>query len=105
MTSENAIEFLEEKLTLIGLNDKERNEFIMYWIPILERNGKSLVYFELTEERDKYSSMYINLAPDSILHMAIHIKKVDRYIPIKEQKIPKFKRNGFVAVEWGGINY
>ena len=28
VTKENAIEFLEEKLTIIGLNDKERNEFI-----------------------------------------------------------------------------
>ena len=27
---ENVINFLEEKLSIIGLNDRERNEFIMY---------------------------------------------------------------------------
>ncbi len=32
VTKENAIDFLEEKLTIIGLNDKEKNEFIMYWL-------------------------------------------------------------------------
>ena len=46
VTKDNAIEFLEEKLSFIGLNDKERNEFIMYWLPILEKNEQNLIYFE-----------------------------------------------------------
>lgn len=50
---ENVINFLEEKLSIIGLNDREKNEFIMYWLPILESNKKSLVYFELTESKEK----------------------------------------------------
>lgn len=105
VTSENSIEFLEEKLTQIGLNDKEKNEFIMYWLPILESNKKNLVYFELTEEREKYSPLYINPKPDSILRMAIHVKKVNSYTSIKEQKLPRFERKGFTAVEWGGVIY
>ncbi len=105
VTKENAIEFLEEKLSIIGLNDRERNEFIMYWLPILEKNGKSLVYFELTEERDSYSPIHISPKPNSMLRMAIHVKKVDKKVNIKEQKLSTFKRTGFTAVEWGGINY
>ena len=31
----------------------------MYWLPILEKNKKSLVYFELTEERNSYSKINI----------------------------------------------
>ena len=31
---DDAITFLEEKLSYIGLNDRERNEIIMYWLPI-----------------------------------------------------------------------
>lgn len=105
VTKNNAIEFLEEKLTKLGFNDKERNEFIMYWLPILEKNEKSLVYFELTEERDVYSKINISPKPDSLLRVAIHIKKVDSYTPIKEQRLPRFERKGFVAVEWGGVLY
>lgn len=105
VTKNNAIEFLEEKLTKIGLNDRERNEFIMYWLPILEENGKSLVYFELTEERESYSKINIQPQPDSLLRVAIHVKKVDSYTKIKEQKLPTFKRSGFTAVEWGGVLY
>ena len=79
--------FLEEKLTLIGLNAKERNEFIMYWLPILENNGQSLVYFELTEERELNNKLIIEPTPDSLLRVNIHIKKVNKKINIKEQKL------------------
>lgn len=102
---ENAIEFLEEKLTMIGLNDRERNEFIMYWLPILEKNGKNLVYFELTEERNYYSPITISPKPNSMLRVAIHVKKVNQKLNIKEQILPTFKRNGFTVVEWGGVSY
>ena len=102
---DEAIEFLEEKLSIIGLNDRERNEFIMYWLPILEKNKKSLVYFELTEEKQKYNELKIEPKPDSLLRLTIHIKKVYRKKDIKEQYLPTFNREGFVAVEWGGVKY
>ena len=103
VTKASAIDFLEEKLSIIGLNPKERNEFIMYWLPILEKNEKSLVYFELTEERDKYNKLIINPKPDSVLRVAIHIKKVNKKTSIKEEKLKTFKRSGFTVVEWGGV--
>ena len=105
VTKDNAIEFLEEKLTTIGLNDREKNEFIMYWLPILEKNEKNLVYFELTKSREAYNKLNINPKPDSLLRVAIHIKKVDKKINIKAQKLTTFERKGFTAVEWGGFNY
>lgn len=105
VSKDNAIKFLEEKLSIIGLNEKERNEFIMYWLPILEKNEHNLVYFELTEERNTFNKIEISPKPDSLLRMAIHVKKVNGKQNIKEQKLEKFERNGFVAVEWGGILY
>ena len=102
VTKDNAIDFLEDKLTTIGLNDKERNEFIMYWLPILEKNGKNLVYFELTASREANNKLIIDPKPDSLLRIAIHVKKVDKIIDIKEQNLPTFNRTGFTAVEWGG---
>ena len=102
---ENAISFLEQKLSYIGLSDKERNEFIMYWLPVLEKNKKSLVYFELTEERESYNKLNISPKPDSLLRLVIHIKKVDKRVDIPKQSLVKFQRKGFVAVEWGGTTY
>ena len=102
---DDAIEFLEKKLSYIGLSPKEKNEFIMYWLPVLEKNGKSLVYFELTEERESYNKINITPKPDSLLRLVIHIKKVDKQVEIEKQSLTKFQRKGFVAVEWGGTNY
>ena len=99
---DNAMKFLEDKLSCIGLNDRERNEFIMYWLPKLEDNGKSLVYFELTEERELNNKLIINPKPDSMLRISMHIKKVNKKISIKEQKLDTFVRRGFTVVEWGG---
>ena len=75
----------------------------MYWLPILEKNEHNLVYFELTKERDKFNKLNITPKPDSLLRVAIHVKKVDGPTYIKEEKLETFKRKGFVAVEWGGV--
>ena len=102
---DKAIDFLEEKLSILGLNDKERNEFIMYWLPILEQNKKSLVYFETTESLQKENELIINPKPDSLLRIRMHVKKVNHKTEIKEQELSHFERKGFAAVEWGGIIY
>lgn len=102
---DNAIKFLESKLDYIGFTEREANEFIMYWLPVLEDNIHSLVYFELTEERESYNKINISPNVDSLLRVVIHIKKVDKKVDIKKQSLVKFKRKGFTAVEWGGTTY
>ena len=106
VTKDNAISFLEDKLKVIGLNDRERNEFIMYWLPILEKNKKSIVYFEQTKERQSFNKLNIEPKPDSLLRIAIHVKKVDKKPKnLTAQKLDHFERKGFTAVEWGGVNH
>ena len=78
VTKDDAIDFLEEKLSIIGLSDRERNEFIMYWLPKLESNEKNLIYFELTEERELRNRLLINPQPDSLLRVIMHVKKVNK---------------------------
>ena len=102
LVEDNYSEFLEDKLDEIGLTEREANEFIMYWLPILEKNEKSLVYFELTESREAGNALHISPEPDSLLRVAIHIKKADGTENISEQKLEHFERTGFTAVEWGG---
>ena len=98
----NAIKKLKEKLDYIGLNNREANEFIMYWLPILESNKHSLVYFELTDERESNNKLIINPKPDSILRINMHIKKIYDIMSIEDQKLEKFERTGFTVVEWAG---
>jgi hypothetical protein len=102
VTKDSAADFLEDKLSQIGLNDRERNEFIMYWLPKLEHNGQSVVYFELTDERQANNALTISPKPDSLLRINMYVKKVDKSTLIEPQALTRFERHGFSAVEWGG---
>lgn len=105
VSSNNAVNFLEEKLTILGLNPKERNEFIMYWLPILEKNKHNLIYFELTEELQKQNEIIITPQPDTLIRIRMHVKKVNEETNIKEQQLVKKGRMGYTAIEWGGVIY
>ncbi|MBR4959351.1 MAG: hypothetical protein IKY52_00465 [Clostridia bacterium] len=75
----------------------------MYWLPVLEKNAYSLVYFELTGSREAYNRLQIDPMPDSLLRIAVHIKAVDAPMQVEEQILPRWERTGFAAVEWGGV--
>lgn len=105
VTSESALSFLEEKLAYLGFTEREANEFIMFWLPVLERNGQSVVYFEQTSEREAECPLTVTPASDSTLRVMIHIKKVHEPIYLPEQTLEPFERRGFTLVEWGGTLY
>ena len=102
VSGDDSAAFLEEKLAALGFTDKEANEFIIYWLPILEASEYNLIRFELTDEREASNALHINPVPDSLLRVAMHIKAVDAPVNIREQRLPAFERVGFAAVEWGG---
>ena len=68
----------------------------------MEENGDNLVHFVFTKEREKENKLYIEPKPDSMLRLEIVIKKVNKKVNIKEQKLEHFDRVGFTVVEWGG---
>lgn len=104
VTKDIAASFLEEKMDYIGYTNREVDEFIMYWLPVLEKNEQSLVYFEQTEERNANCPMEFSIEPDTFIRTMIHIKKVDSEVNIKEQQLVHYERTGFVVTEWGGTN-
>ena len=99
---EDVANFLEEKLNLLGLNDREAEEFIIYWLPKLESNTYNLIRFKAKEEIDTYMPLTITPQPDSIIRVVMEFKGVKQYKELKPQEITTPERNGFVVVEWGG---
>ena len=98
----DASKFLEEKLKVLGLNDREAEEFIIYWLPKLQNNKYNYIRFETKEEQDENMPLIINPKPDSIIRINMEFKAIDKKIEIKEQKLITPKRTGFTVVEWGG---
>jgi len=50
---EDTIKFLEEKLEILGLNEKEAEEFIVYWLPKMQNNKYNYIRFQTMEEINK----------------------------------------------------
>lgn len=106
--AEDTREFLEESLTQLGLNELEQNDFITYWLPKLEKNGESFVTFAAEQYTDN-AVLTVTPQPDSVLRVQMLISKVDdsnraAFQKLPEQELPRFEREGFVLVEWGGTD-
>ncbi len=94
--------FLEDSLAKLGLNYRESQEFIIYWLPILEQNELNLIKFE-TEEYNLRQPIEILPKPDTFIRIMMIFKKIEnKDINIKKQLLSHPQRVGFIAVEWGG---
>ena len=99
---EDTIKFLEEKLEILGLNEKEAEEFIVYWLPKLESNKYNFIRFQTMEEINKNMPLEITPKPDTLIRIVMEFKGLEKEIEVKEQKLEMPNREGFTAVEWGG---
>ena len=94
--------FLEEKLAILGLTDKEAEEFIIYWLPRLEKTAYVAVRFQTADEIEANMPLIISEKPDTLIRIMMEWKGLDKSIEIPEQKLIKVIRSGFTVVEWGG---
>lgn len=97
-----SISFLEEKLEILGLNERETQEFIIYWLPKLENNKYNYIRFATFEEINNNMSLKIDPNPDTFIRVLMTFKGLETPIEVKEQKLDSPERNGFTVVEWGG---
>lgn len=101
---EDYVEFFENKLFEIGLNDIEINDFITYWIPQCIEYPYLQVSFAM-EEYENSVELNITPKPDNILRVFVVLKGLDNRVEIEKQDLSYYKdfsRDGFTVVEWGG---
>ena len=94
--------FLEEKLAILGLTERESEEFIIYWLPKLEANKYNYIRFATLDEINDNMPLEINPNPDTVIRVLMTFKGLDKPIEVQEQQLTTPERKGFVAVEWGG---
>lgn len=96
------IPFLEEKLEILWLNEREVEEFIVYWLPQMEWNEWNLIRFETIEEQNMNMPLIITPKPNTIIRVMMDWNAIDKPIEIPEQELITPERIWFTVVErWG----
>ncbi len=94
--------FLEEKLAKLGLTAREAEEFIIYWLPKMEKNKYNYIRFQTSEQINSYMPLNVSPKPDTVIRVFMAFKPLQYKINVTEQKLPTAERKGFTVVEWGG---
>ena len=93
--------FLEDALADLGLTRREANEFIVYWLPLMEDNAWNLISFQGAAYTDR-ACLTVDPAPDTVLRVFMAWQSLDEPIEIEPQTLTAPARSGFTLVEWGG---
>lgn len=94
--------FLEKALSKLGLNRREANEFIVYWLPRLEKNPYNILSFQ-TEVYTAAYPLRISPQPDSLIRVFLAWKGSEEAVGLPPQTLSAPARKGFTVVEWGGM--
>ena len=93
--------FLEEALAKLGLTRREANEFIVYWLPLMEGNEYKIISFR-TDAYTENAKLIIDPQPDTLIRVFMAWYGSEKPVEIPEQSLAAPERTGFTVVEWGG---
>ena len=98
---EDTAAFLEDALDKLGLTRREANEFIVYWLPLMEQNPYNVISFQ-TDLYTDAAQLEVDPAPDTLIRVFMAWQASDSFVELPEQELTAPERNGFTVVEWGG---
>ena len=102
---EDTAAFLEEYLEAAGLNDREIDDFVSYWLPRLQASPYNLISFP-SEEYCDWAKLNVDPAPDTLIRVYMVFAPLESPVEIPdsmELELPSTPvRQGFTVVEWGG---
>lgn len=94
--------FLLQKLSFLGLSEKETADFMEFWLPHMEKNAYNIITFRGEDYTDN-AVLDISPKPETVIRVFMTVKPSDEYVDIASQKLEKApERSGFTVVEWGG---
>lgn len=98
---------LREYIMLLGLTQKdEQDEFLDWWVPRLKALHSPYIFFSVLEQQEKQrlDHVLISPKPDTFIEFIAYFRPMEKLESIKQLTLtPAPKREGFTAVEWGGI--
>lgn len=93
--------FLRTTLAEMGLNQKETDGFIEFWLRFMKDNPYNVISFQ-TDAYTDAAKLTISPQPDTTIRVFMTWYASDNAVDIPAQEIVHAERSGFTAVEWGG---
>jgi hypothetical protein len=101
--------FFADILPKLGLNEKESEDFLDYWLPKLQTEGNRW-YITLIdqEEVNRVEPVAFSIQPDNFLRVRFYFENID-HKPFQINPLPytlnsePSPRSGFTVIDWGGI--
>lgn len=105
VTGQNLVAYFESELTKLGLNSKEKTDFITFWCPKFSKEKLVQVQFFIDDNCSIIGDLNITPKPDNLRRIYVLFQAnpivVTDYVP-KKLEVKPLNRNGFTVVEWGG---
>jgi hypothetical protein len=99
------IYYLEKNLIDLGLNAKERTDFITFWAPKLQKFKIIQVQFFVDDNCEVIGKLEINPKPDHLRRVYAIFNEVtiiSNQFVNRPLDVKPLRRNGFTVIEWGG---
>jgi len=103
VTREYTKEWFDENLPLFGLNEKEKEQFIEYWVDRLNESNYYEIRLLSIPFLEEHARLTITPTPDTLIRVIFLFTPSDDYAILEAPVIETPPREGFVVLEWGGI--
>lgn len=95
---------LRADLSKLGLNQKEAQEFLDFWLPRMPSTLYTRLSWLTTAELNKLAPLAISPKPDTLIRVFLDFVGQDTpETNLLPQDLSSIKRDGFTVVEWGGL--
>lgn len=94
---------LVDHLTKLGLNQKERADFLDFWSPRMPSTPFVRLTWLGTRDMDQLAPLHVTPSPDTRIRVFLDFEGLQKPINLQPQRLSAPARQGFTVVEWGGL--
>lgn len=97
---------IDHDLTALGLNERERTDFLEFWMPHMPDAPYIRLSWLTTSEMNQLAPLAVSPQPDTIIRVFLDFSgQESAKTQLKPQTLLSIPRKGFTLVEWGGLLY
>ena len=101
--SSDAAATIRTQLIQQGLNDREINDFLVFWQPKLPNHAYTRLTWLSKSQIDRLAPLTIQPTPQTTIRVFLDFEGINQPLDLPAQHFYTPKRTGFTLVEWGGL--